>query len=143
MVMLAAAGFGALAVLAAFAFLIRRYWPRAIDAHRRRRARRLASKAWAERAMFKAIQRRDYPATLRAVDEWASRPPVTDSARITPVYRALTGVGRSIYGQTERKPQSGEWRAVDEAVKRALTVPTSKSGNPLPPLNPGTVRVQF
>jgi hypothetical protein len=48
--MLAAAGLAALVILAVFALLIRRYWPRTIDAHRRRRARRLASKAWAERA---------------------------------------------------------------------------------------------
>lgn len=134
--MLAAAGLAALVVLAVFALLIRRYWPRAIDAYRRRQARRLASKAWAERAMLKVIQRRDYPATLRAVDEWAARPPVTDAARIVPVYRALTGIGRSIYGQVEGKPQSGEWRTVSEAVRQVLAGPPHSARNELPPLNP-------
>jgi hypothetical protein len=137
--MLVAAGLAALVALTVLALLIRWSWPRVMDVYHRRHARRLASKAWAERAMLKAIQRRDYPATLRAVDEWASRPPVTDAARLAPVHKALTGIGRSIYGQAKGRPLSGDWRAVNEAVKRAQAEPVGKGGNPLPPLNPGTV----
>lgn len=134
--MLAAAGLAALVGLAVLALLIRWAWPRAASAYHSRRARRLASKAWAERVMLKAIHRHDYPATLRAVDEWAARPPVTDAARLAPVHQALTGIGRSIYGQTKRKPLSDDWRAVNEAVKQASAAPAGEGGYALPPLNP-------
>src|SRR3546814_8357546 len=51
MLALAAAGLAILVALATLTFLVRRFWPRAVDAHRRRQARRRASKAWAKRAM--------------------------------------------------------------------------------------------
>ncbi|BCH28431.1 hypothetical protein MesoLjLc_03610 [Mesorhizobium sp. L-8-10] len=133
---LAAAGLAGIVVLAVSAFLIRRYWRRATDTYRRRRARRAASKAWAEHAMLKAIRKRDYPATLRAVDEWASRPPVTDAALVAPIHQALTGIGRSIYGQTEGTPPSDAWRTVSEAVKGASAGPRRSARDRLPPLNP-------
>lgn len=138
MLALAAAGLAILVALAALTLLARRFWPRARDAHRRRQARRRASKAWAQRAMLKAIRKRDYHATLRALDEWASRPPATDPSRLAPVQGALTGIGRSIYGRAERKPQPEDWRAVSQAVEEALAGPSHRLGNPLPPLNPGT-----
>ncbi len=137
--MLAAAGLAAIVGLAVLAFPIRWVWPRAASAYHSRQVRRLASKAWEERVLLKAIRKHDYPATLRAVDDWASRPPVADPAQIAPIYQALTGIGRSIYGRTKWRPSSGEWRTVSEAVARALSVPAGKGGNPLPPLNPGTV----
>ncbi|MBB4005631.1 BatD family protein [Aurantimonas endophytica] len=136
--MLAAAGLAALVGLAVLALLIRWAWPRAASAYHLRRARRLASKAWAQSVMLKAIHRHDYPATLRAVDEWASRPPVTEAARLAPVHQALTGIGRSIYGQTKGRPRSSDWRAVSEAVRRALAAPVGNGVYLLPPLNPGT-----
>lgn len=135
--MLALAGLAALVALAVLVLLIRWFWPRAASAYRRRHARRLASKAWAEHAMLKAIQRRDYPETVRAVDEWASRSPATDATLLAPIHRALTGIGRSIYGRRQEKPPSSEWHALRDAVKRASAGRVQDRGGALPPLNPG------
>ncbi|MGI6853320.1 hypothetical protein [Mesorhizobium sp. 1B3] len=134
--LLAAAGLSALVALALLALLIRWLWPRAAATYRRRKARRLASKAWAEREMLKAIRHRDYPATLRTIDEWASRTPATDGVLVASVHGALTKVGRSIYGPAREKPSPAEWEAVHDAVKAALVSRAQSTGNGLPPLNP-------
>lgn len=134
--MLAAAGLAAVVALSLLSLLIRWFWPRAAAAYRRRQVRRFASKAWAEREMLKAIRRHDYTGTLRALDEWASRPPATDAALLAAVHRALTGVGRAIYGRASEKPPSAEWRAVHDAVKRASAGRRHDVINGLPPLNP-------
>ena len=137
--MLASAGLAVLIVLAVLVFLVLRFWPRAVGAYRHQRARRYASKDWAERMMKKAIRSRDYPATLRAVDEWAARAPATDAARTAPIYLSLTRIGRSIYGPVEERSHSGDWRVVDEAARGALAFRRQNSSGRLPPLNPASV----
>lgn len=137
---LVAAGIAAVIVLALLVLLIRRLLPRAMDARRRRRAGRLASKAWAERAMFEAVRRHDYPATLHALDEWASRSPVTDAARLAPAHQALTRIGRAIYGKTRDRPMPADWRDVRRSIEQAVIERRPSAGGELPPLNPEIAR---
>ncbi|WP_198174318.1 BatD family protein [Mesorhizobium xinjiangense] len=137
---LAVAGLAALVVLALFAMAIRRYGPRLSAARRNSQERRRASKAWAERELLKAVRRRDYHATLRALDEWARRSPVTDPSQIIPVQQALTTIGRSIYGRGQDSPASANWSAVAEAVGKATAAHSKSAGIGLPPLNPETAR---
>jgi len=133
---LAGSGLAVLAALAMLAWLIRRFWPRIRAAHRSRRDRRHASKAWAAREIVRAVRQRDYQVTLRALDEWASRPPPTDPACTVPARQALTGIGRTIYGRSSERSRPDSWRAVAEAVDQALRRQQPNIGTRLPPLNP-------
>ncbi|WP_157020235.1 hypothetical protein [Mesorhizobium xinjiangense] len=139
MLVLVAAGLAGLVILALLALAIRRYGRRLVTARRHRQERWRASKAWAERELLKAVKRRDYHATLRALDEWAARPPATYRSRIVPVQQALTRVGGSIYGRGQNAPASADWNAVTQAVRTAMTARSKSAGPDLPPLNPGAV----
>lgn len=122
-----------------------------------RRARWLASKAQAARALRRAVARRDHAAVLAALDIWKARAPRTPPAALAGLSARLAAVGAGRYGRPgpgpgpgpEREPEKGDetaaaWAALEAEVRRLTGAPGggaagggAATAEALAPLNPG------
>ena len=127
-----------LAVALVCALILRWAWPRASARAASHRAARLASKAHAEKLLIQAIDRRDYPATLRALDEWQNRAPRTTEAQMRPIRDALTTIAARLYGTDPQPVPKGDWSALKQTVTQTGKGRDHQKPTALPPLNPST-----
>jgi hypothetical protein len=127
---------GALAALAIAGLLIRWLLPRLTAYLRRRQENWLASEAWAEGQLQKAIGAKDYPLTVKRLGLWLDRQPQLAQEKRAEITSALTVLGAHLYGPTPTKAPAAAWNALAKAVRASdVRLPQQAAG--LPPLNPG------
>ncbi|MGR3566093.1 MAG: hypothetical protein ACU0FH_08075 [Heliomarina sp.] len=127
-----------LAVALVCTLILRWAWPRASARAASHRAARLASKAHAEKLLIQAIDRQDYPATRRALDEWQNRTPRTTATDMHAIRAALTTIAGKLYGTDPQPVPDSDWSTLKKAVTQAGKGRNQQKRTSLPPLNPST-----
>ena len=129
---------GILGVLVAGGSLFVWIYPRLNKRLQNKHEARTASAGWAKQQLLKAIDRRDYPEAVKALDQWLARRPQMSRRQVSDISAALAGIGAHLYGPRPSAVLAQDWQALTKAVKQAPSFDRDSNLNALPPLNPET-----